>query len=219
MMPGGSDLSWRRAGKEGRPLESLLRPPHPAPPSLLLMDPQGERLSIPGVWLPLYFGVLGLCSVVTGGCMVFLHWRKKVRREEQAQEWVEVMQAATFTYSPLLYWINKRRQYGMNTGVKVDLPAAEPKPEAPKPLTSHQEGRTSPASAPPLACCPTPAPHNPIFQEVAFTPSLGNTPPMVNHSASFPFTACPERSVQFHSLPALAHRDYRFNPKGLAYEL
>ncbi|XP_036609667.1 testis-expressed protein 38 [Trichosurus vulpecula] len=192
------------------------------------MDPRGERLSIPGVWLPLYFGVLGLCSVVTGGCMVFLHWRKKVRREEQAQEWVEVMQAATFTYSPLLYWINKRRQYGMNTGVKVDLPVASPKPEAPKPLTNNQEGRSdasaarflmSPASAPPLVCYPTPAPHNPIFQEVAFAPSLCNVPPMVNHSASFPFNARPERRVRFHSLPALARRDYRFNIKGLAYEL
>ncbi|XP_003767223.1 testis-expressed protein 38 isoform X1 [Sarcophilus harrisii] len=192
------------------------------------MDSRGERLSIPGVWLPLYFGVLGLCSVATGGCMVFLHWRKKVRREEQAQEWVEVMQAATFTYSPLLYWINKRRQYGMNTGVKVDLPVASPQPEVPKPLTSIPEGKSDapqarflmcPASAPPLVCYPTPAPHNPVFQEVAFAPSLGNVPPMVNHSASYPFAACPQRSVQFHSLPALAHRDYCFNPKGLAYEL
>ncbi|XP_072505446.1 testis-expressed protein 38 [Notamacropus eugenii] len=190
------------------------------------MDPRGERLSIPSVWLPLYFGVLGLCSVVTGGCMVFLHWRKKVRREEQAQEWVEVMQAATFTYSPLLYWINKRRQYGMNT--RVDLPVANPNPEAPKPLTSNQEERReasatkflkSPASAPPLACYPTPVPHNRIFQEVAFAPSLCNMPPMVNHSASFPFTVCPERRVQFNSLPALAHRDYCFNTKGLAYKL
>ncbi|XP_074122132.1 testis-expressed protein 38 isoform X2 [Sminthopsis crassicaudata] len=192
------------------------------------MDSRGERPSIPGVWLPLYFGVLGLCSVATGGCMVFLHWRKKVRREEQAQEWVEVMQAATFTYSPLLYWINKRRQYGMNTGVKVDLPVASPKPEVPKPPTSIPEGKSDaprarflmcPASAPPLVCYSTPAPHNPVFQEVAFAPSLGNVPPMVNHSASYPFAACPQRNVQFHSLPALAHRDCCFNPKGLAYEL
>ncbi|XP_043856115.1 testis-expressed protein 38 [Dromiciops gliroides] len=192
------------------------------------MDSRGERLSIPGVWLPLYFGVLGLCSLVIGGCMVFLHWRKKVRREEQAQEWVEVMQAATFTYSPLLYWINKRRQYGMNTGVRVDVPVASPKPEALKPLTSLQKGGgsassarflMSPASAPPLGCYPTPAPHNPIFQEVTFAPSLCNVPPMVNHSASYPFTASPERSVQFHSLPALAVGDYRFKSKGLAFEL
>ncbi|XP_068948863.1 testis-expressed protein 38-like [Petaurus breviceps papuanus] len=192
------------------------------------MDPQGEQLSIPGVWLPLYFGILGLCSVVTGGCMVFLHWRKKVRREEQAQEWVEVMQAATFTYSPLLYWINKRRQYGMNTGVKMDLPVTSPKPEAPMPLTRNPEGMSdvsearflrSPASAPPLACYPTPAPHNPIFQEVAFAPSLCKVPPMVNHSTSFPFTICPERRAQFHSLPALAHQACRFNTKGSAYKL
>ncbi|XP_074122131.1 testis-expressed protein 38 isoform X1 [Sminthopsis crassicaudata] len=151
-----------------------------------------------------------------------------VRREEQAQEWVEVMQAATFTYSPLLYWINKRRQYGMNTGVKVDLPVASPKPEVPKPPTSIPEGKSDaprarflmcPASAPPLVCYSTPAPHNPVFQEVAFAPSLGNVPPMVNHSASYPFAACPQRNVQFHSLPALAHRDCCFNPKGLAYEL
>ncbi|XP_051855753.1 testis-expressed protein 38 isoform X3 [Antechinus flavipes] len=135
---------------------------------------------------------------------------------------------AEHPWCPLLYWINKRRQYGMNTGVKVDLPVSSPKPEVPKPLTSIPEGKSDapqarflmcPASAPPLVCYPTPAPHNPVFQEVAFAPSLGNVPPMVNHSASYPFAACPQRSVQFHSLPALARRDYCFNPKGLAYEL
>ncbi|XP_007480281.1 testis-expressed protein 38 [Monodelphis domestica] len=194
----------------------------------VLMDPRGDRLSIPGVWLPLYFGALGLCSVVTGGCMVFLHWRKKVRREEQAQEWVEVMQAATFTYSPLLYWINKRRQYGMNTGIKVELPMVIPKPEVSKPLIGVHEGKSkaiparpilSSASAPPLACYSAPGPRNPTFQEVPYAPSLCNLPPMANHSASYPFTIYPERSTQFHSLPALAHGDYHFNPKSLAYEL
>ncbi|XP_074077614.1 testis-expressed protein 38 [Macrotis lagotis] len=199
------------------------------------MDSRGERLSIPGVWLPLYFVVLGLCSVITGSCMVFLHWRKKVRREEQAQEWVEVMQKATFSYSPLLYWINKRRQYGMNTGVKVDLSVSDPKPETLRPLTGIQKGRShaspvnssansparllvSPASAPPLASYPNPAPHNPIFQEVAFAPSLCNMPPVVNHSVSYPFATYPERNAQFNSLPALAHWDYCFKPKGLAYK-
>uniref|UniRef100_A0A452FAR9 Testis expressed 38 n=1 Tax=Capra hircus TaxID=9925 RepID=A0A452FAR9_CAPHI len=202
------------------------------------MDSQREDLSLPGVWVSLYFGFLGLCSVLTGSCILFLHWRKNVRREERAQEWVEVMRAATFTYSPLLYWINKRRHYGMNAAINTGPPPAatktatdaqnsdrpweldvpesrscaaqdsSPKVEAPGPL--HPAVQLAPQHSPlPI----------PIFQEVPFALSLCNLPPMLNHSVSYPLATCPQRTVHFSSLPTMAQGDHCLNAKPFASEL
>uniref|UniRef100_A0A8D1RJ86 Testis expressed 38 n=1 Tax=Sus scrofa TaxID=9823 RepID=A0A8D1RJ86_PIG len=196
------------------------------------MDARWEDRSLPGVWVSLYFGFLGLCSVITGGCILFLHRRKNLRREERAQEWVQVMRAATFTYSPLLYWINKRRHYGMNAAINTGPPAAT-ETETDAQNSDHpweldvpesrsyaaQDGSPKVEAAIPLQPAVQLVPQQPlpsprprpqassplpiVFEEVPFAFSLCNLPPMLNHSVSYPLATCPQRSANFHSLPTL----------------
>uniref|UniRef100_A0A8C3WJ51 Testis expressed 38 n=1 Tax=Catagonus wagneri TaxID=51154 RepID=A0A8C3WJ51_9CETA len=205
------------------------------------MDAQWEDRSLPGVWVSLYFGFLGLCSVITGGCILFLHWRKNLWREERAQEWVEVMRAATFTYSPLLYWINKRRHYGMNAAINMGPPAAT-KTETDAQNSDHPweldvpESRScdaqdsSPKVGAPISLQPAVqqlVPQQPqagsplpiVFEEAPFALSLCNLPPMLNHSVSYPLATCPQRNVHFHSLPTLAQGGHCLSAKPFASEL
>lgn len=75
------------------------------------------------VWVPLYLGFLGLCSAITFGCILFLRWKKKL--EGRAREWMEMVRAAAFTYTPLLYWRNKGQQHGMKRDINTGPPPAD----------------------------------------------------------------------------------------------
>ncbi|XP_012999659.2 testis-expressed protein 38 [Cavia porcellus] len=212
------------------------------------MDSQ-QDLSIFGMWVSLYFGFLGLCSLVTGSCIIFLHWKKNMWREARAQQWVEVMRAARFTYSPLLYWINKRRHYGMsvaiNTGplpavakpetevqnpdssCKLDIPESKnypvqhdsPKIEVPDPLQPTLAAHQQPVSSFVLQ----PQTNSPlpflIFKEAPCAPTLCSLPPILSHSVSYPLAKHPERNVHFHSLPTLAHGAKSFSARPFAAEV
>ncbi|XP_051027911.1 testis-expressed protein 38 [Acomys russatus] len=201
------------------------------------------------MWISLCVGFLGLCSMLIGSFILFLHWRKNLQREERAQQWVEAMRASAFTYSPLLYWVNKRRHLGMNTAINTGPPAAitrtEPDILNPDSLweLGISEGRNyavqdrSPegeASGPlhnvpevPKQPPPSTVPQSqtdsplplPIFQEVPFTLSLCHLPPMLNHSVSYPLADGPERNVHFYSFPTLAHGANCFKAKPFASEL
>ncbi|XP_004620609.1 testis-expressed protein 38 isoform X2 [Sorex araneus] len=207
-----------------------------------------EDLSLPGVWVSLYFGFLGLCSVITGSCILFLHWRKNLRRELRAREWVEAMRTATFTYSPLLYWINKRRQYGMSTAIntgsrraaaytesevqnsdvwQVDIPEIQDNAAHHRYTKTQVPGSLRPAlqlvpqflhSPKSQSRATSPVPA-PVFQEVPTALSLCNLPPMLNHSVSYPMAAHSERNMHFHSLPTLAHGDCCSHAKTVTKEL
>ncbi|XP_015860624.1 testis-expressed protein 38 isoform X1 [Peromyscus maniculatus bairdii] len=203
----------------------------------------------PKVWISLCVGFLGLCSSLIGSCILFLHWKKNLQREEHAQQWVEVMRAAMFAYSPLLYWINKRCHHGMNAAINTGPPPAVTKtgtqvqnPDSLWELNLSEGGNyvvrdssprgeaSSPSKhvlvvpkQPRSSTMPQPwtdsSPPIPIFQEVPFALSLCNLPPMLNHSVSYPLANCPEKNVHFSSLPKLAHGTNCFNAKPFASEL
>ncbi|XP_045715622.1 testis-expressed protein 38 isoform X2 [Phyllostomus hastatus] len=158
------------------------------------------------------------------------------------------MRTTAFTYSPLLYWINKQRHYGMNAAINMgpsptvtktetEGPNSDPLCESDSPESRNYAAQQSSlqveASVPlqpalqllpqlPLpAPMPQPQASTPlsIFQEAPFALSLCDLPPMRNHSVSYPLATCPERNINFHSLPTLAHGDHRFNAKPFASEL
>ncbi|KFO20892.1 testis-expressed protein 38 isoform X2 [Fukomys damarensis] len=159
------------------------------------------------------------------------------------------MRAATFTYSALLYWINKHRQYGMNVAIntgpvpavakpetdvqnpepscKLDIPEdtnypvqySNPKMEDPDPLQPTLVAPQQPISS--LMLQPQPSSPLPIliFQEAPCALTLYSLPPILSHSVSYPLAKHPERNIHFHSLPALAHRAKSFNARLFAAEV
>ncbi|MBZ3870814.1 Testis-expressed sequence 38 protein [Sciurus carolinensis] len=182
----------------------------------------------------LYFGLMGLCYVATGGCIIFLHWRKKLPQEKRAQRWVEMMNASTFIYSPHLYWINIQRCHGINAAIKIGPPTAltnsemkghipdclweSDTPEArgyglrgsiPTAETPDAMQATLVVSGQPLSNRmpqrQTTSPFPiPIFQEIPFAPPLHRMPPMLEHTVSYLLDIYPQRNVHYHSLPTLA---------------
>ncbi|MBZ3878929.1 Testis-expressed sequence 38 protein [Sciurus carolinensis] len=189
------------------------------------MHPQMENLGLPGTWFLLYFGFMGLFCVLTGGCIIFLHWRKKLQQERCAQHWMEVMNASSFTNSPLLYWINTQRRHGINTAIRIGPPSAgtntDIKVKIPDCLweSDTPKGRayglrgSNPRAATPVAMqaalvvseqllsnqlpqCQIRSPFPiPIFQEMPFVPPLHKMPPMLERSASYPLDINLERNV------------------------
>ncbi|MBZ3880539.1 Testis-expressed sequence 38 protein [Sciurus carolinensis] len=177
---------------------------------------------------------MGLCCVATGGCTIFIHWRKKLQQERRAQQWLEVTNTSTFIYSPLLYWINMQKRHGINANIQRGPPTVvtirEMKDHIPDCLWdsdipeargyglrgSMRRAETPGAMKASLAfsgqpvsnCMPqrhTTSPFPiPIFQEIPFAPPLHKMPPMLEHTVSYPLDIYPERRIHYLSLPTLA---------------
>uniref|UniRef100_A0A287CV51 Testis expressed 38 n=1 Tax=Ictidomys tridecemlineatus TaxID=43179 RepID=A0A287CV51_ICTTR len=157
---------------------------------------------------------LGLCSIITSGCILFLHWKKNLHS--------------------LLYWINKRCQYGMSAAINTGPPwavtsarllldheplrAFSPKAEASDPLQPALVVPQQPLSNW-MPQHRTRSPFPIMFQEIPFAPPLHNQPPMLNHSACYSFAICIKSNVHFYSLPTLTHGVNCFNAKPFASEL
>ncbi|MBZ3873036.1 Testis-expressed sequence 38 protein [Sciurus carolinensis] len=163
------------------------------------MDPQMENMGLPGI---------------TGGFIIFIHWRKKLQLERHAQQGVELMNASTFIYKPLLYWINMQRCNGINAANQMGPPTAvtntEMKDHIPDCLWdsdtpeawgyglrgSIHRAETHVAMQAALVIsvqpvsnwmpqCQTICPFLiPIFQEIPFAPPLHKMPPMLEHTVS-----------------------------------
>ncbi|MBZ3872237.1 Testis-expressed sequence 38 protein [Sciurus carolinensis] len=144
------------------------------------------------------------------------------------------MNASTFNYSPLLYWINMLKSHGINATIQIGPPTAvtisEMKDQIPDCLReSHtpeargygHRGSMRRAETPgamkaalvvsgqpvsnQMPQCHTTSPFPiPIFQEIPFAPPLHKMPPMVEHTVSYPLDIYPERNVHYHSLTTLA---------------
>ncbi|XP_028939305.1 testis-expressed protein 38 [Ornithorhynchus anatinus] len=155
-------------------------------------------------WSSLCFSLLGLLTLATGGCVFFLHWRKKVRREARARAWAATMRVATLSYSPLVYWINKRQRYGLDARLGAQRHGGGGRARGPREGRSPAPRPSAPHVAPPFT---------PIFEEIPSAPSLCTLPSVVDHSVSFPMDAVgPDKDPCFHSLPNLARGDWHPPP-------
>ncbi|MBZ3884647.1 Testis-expressed sequence 38 protein [Sciurus carolinensis] len=176
---------------------------------------------------------MGLCCVVTGACTLFIHWRKKLQWERHAQQWMKVMNASTFIYSPLLYWINMQKRHSINATIQIGPPTAVTTSEMKDHIPDHLWESDTPedrayglrdsmhraeipgdipaalvVSGQPMSnrmpqCHTTPPFPIPIFQEIPFAPHLHKMPPMLEHTISYPLDIYPERNIHYHSLPKL----------------
>ncbi|MBZ3881885.1 Testis-expressed sequence 38 protein [Sciurus carolinensis] len=144
------------------------------------------------------------------------------------------MNASTFIYTPLLYWINTQKRHGINAAIQMGPPTAvtisEMKYHIPECLwesdnpevrvyglrSSIHRAETPVATQAALVVSEQPVSNQmpqhqtrspfliPIFQEIPFAPPLHKIPLMLEHTVSYPLEIYPERNVHYHSLPTLA---------------
>uniref|UniRef100_A0A8D2AML2 Uncharacterized protein n=1 Tax=Sciurus vulgaris TaxID=55149 RepID=A0A8D2AML2_SCIVU len=159
------------------------------------------------------------------------------------------MKAASFTYCPHLYWMNKRRHCGLNAAISIAPPEAVTNPDFKVEIldstwesdTSEGEGYASRGSSPnaesPVLHQPAlVVPEQPLsiqmpqrqvrsplpiptFLKRPITPPRRNLAPRLNHSASYPVDICPQRNMHFYSLPTLDYGENCFDEKSSASHL
>ncbi|XP_062992610.1 testis-expressed protein 38 [Elgaria multicarinata webbii] len=145
--------------------------------------------------LPIYFGSLGFCYILVFSCMLFLQWRKQIHQKQRARAWVKQMKTESYFQRALTQRADKETQPG--TKAEVCKPEFDSNSKPQDSFLSREI--TNDCQRDSMCSIPDSDPYKPVFHEIACVCTLSHLPPLLEHSASYPCTSIPAKSMPFNS--------------------